>query len=503
MYNKEKVICGLKLTHDGALCLIDGNKLVFSIEMEKIQNNPRHSKISDLAFVEDICNQYNYKLSDIDMFVIDGWWDLVRKVEHREDKEPNALIAQNKGKDTELAIGYYCEYDFEDYFTNALNEWKFDNLEIGDNKYSYYSYMHITGHIMSGYCTSPFAIKRQNSYVLVWDGGISPQLYYVDAGKKTIESYGQAFKFVGNIYSVFASFYEPFKAEVGSRLYDLSVAGKIMAYIALGKNVSEIRNKLVEIYESCKKRSITEFEVYFSKKVKRFFDGTEYSNEDILCSFHYFLQDKLIAALKEMSSKDFCGNLCISGGCGLNIKWNSAIRNSRLFDDVYVSPFPNDAGSAIGMACTAMFLHTPYIALHFGVYSGPAYIKNGPAKGWNQKPFTIKQLAQLLYETNEAVVIQNGNAELGPRALGNRSIIGVASVAGMKDHLNKIKKREYYRPVSPICMEEYASEIFEPGTPDPYMLFDHTVKEEWKKKDSCNMPFRWFCQITDNIKKPK
>ena len=52
----------------------------------------------------------------------------------------------------------------------------------------------------------------------------------------------------------------------------------------------------------------------------------------------------------------------------------------------------------------------------------------------------------------------------------------------MKQRLNDIKHREDYRPVAPICLEHRAQEIFEPGDPDPYMLFEHDVKPEWKAR---------------------
>jgi carbamoyltransferase len=75
-----------------------------------------------------------------------------------------------------------------------------------------------------------------------------------------------------------------------------------------------------------------------------------------------------------------------------------------------------------------------------------------------------------------------GRAELGPRALGARSIIAPATNPGMKDLLNDIKHRENYRPVAPICLEEHAPEIFDPGTPDPYMLFEHRVRPDWVQR---------------------
>jgi carbamoyltransferase len=94
-------------------------------------------------------------------------------------------------------------------------------------------------------------------------------------------------------------------------------------------------------------------------------------------------------------------------------------------------------------------------------------------------PCTPEELARLLHETGRAVVVLNGRAELGPRALGGRSILAPAVDPGMKDTLNRIKNREHYRPVAPICLTEHAPRVFEPGSPDPYMLFEHFVRPEW------------------------
>lgn len=486
---EHMVICGLKLTHDGAVCLIDNDKLIFNIEMEKLNNNRRHTSIDDLSIIESICKQYGYELSQIDMFAVDGWWDTAGDEEMRRKdvsifsyKQHNSIYVSNAGQRHALNVGFYKEYDFDDHFTNALFEWDFDGLPINRNTYPYKSYMHVTSHIMSSYCTSPFAINNQDSYILVWDGGVKPQLYYIDAIKREIKSYGPIFQFVGNIYPIFSSFFEPYKADVERRLYDLSVAGKIMAYIALGEMVPDILDKLEQIYDKIKNRNIPNFEVYYSKRVASLLSQGNYRDQNILCTFHHFLECKLLQSLQEYTGQESCRNICITGGCGLNIKWNSSIRSSQMFDNVYVSPFPNDSGSAIGAACTALYMHSNQSAIQWDVYMGPHYISNEPAEGWRQKPCNIRELARLLHDTGEPIIVQNGRAELGPRALGNRSILAAPDRENMKDLLNKVKRRESYRPVSPICMEEHAQEIFKPGTPDPYMLFDHNVREEWKDK---------------------
>jgi carbamoyltransferase len=169
----------------------------------------------------------------------------------------------------------------------------------------------------------------------------------------------------------------------------------------------------------------------------------------------------------------------VVGGCGLNIKWNSALRDSGVFDRVWVPPFPNDAGSALGTASAAMLTQTDRASLEWNVYSGPPLNAPEPLPSWEQQPCTVEELARILHEQDEPVVFLHGRAELGPRALGNRSILAPARSAKMKDLLNEYKERASYRPVAPICLEARAPEVFAPGSPDPYMLFDHEVRPEW------------------------
>ena len=91
-------------------------------------------------------------------------------------------------------------------------------------------------------------------------------------------------------------------------------------------------------------------------------------------------------------------------------------------------------------------------------------------------------MAKIIRDFDEPISFLQDRAELGSRALGNRSILSQASNSEMKNILNKIKHREDYRPIAPICMEEYAPEVFKPGTPDPFILFDHQVRDNWRGK---------------------
>ena len=129
-----------------------------------------------------------------------------------------------------------------------------------------------------------------------------------------------------------------------------------------------------------------------------------------------------------------------------------------------------------------MFRQTGHTALEWDVYSGPrAAIGDMPA-GWTAQPCDERQLAELLHQGGEPVTVINGRAEIGPRALGNRSILAPATNPGMKEQLNRIKDRASYRPVAPICLTSRAAEVFTPGGSDPFMLFEHRTRPGWGER---------------------
>ena len=477
--------CGIKLTHDGGIAVVEDNRLLFSIEFEKLNNNPRYSGIEDTSDIAKILELEGLKASDIDHFAIDGWGgydDTALAIQPRLQikDDHNLLLATNQGVTYQLPVAQYEERNLEE---NVILPSYHRGLKINSENFKYESYLHVTGHILSAYCTSPFAERYEDSYVLVWDGGMYPRLYLFDATERKILNLGPIFLLIGNVYTIFSQHFGPFKVSNLFAKDSLSVAGKVMAYIAFGKPREELFGVLDDIYRQFYDAPMgfaNTLAIEFKKRIA----GEDYSDEDILATFHNYIARLLVNKLEKKVKRDGRRslNLCLAGGCALNIKWNSVIRDTGFFKELYVPPFPNDSGSAIGMACGLMMKHSQKLHLEWSVYSGPTVIKNDPYPGWQERKCSVEDLAQLLYETNQPVVFLNGRTELGPRALGNRSIIATASYAQMKGLLNEIKQREEYRPVSPICLENRAEEIFEPGIYDPYMLFDHVVQAEWRDK---------------------
>ena len=142
-------------------------------------------------------------------------------------------------------------------------------------------------------------------------------------------------------------------------------------------------------------------------------------------------------------------------------------------------PFPNDSGSALGAVCADLLSSGHDRPLDWSVYCGPSVCPSQPPPGWVGKSCSLRDLAGVLDETGDPVVVMHGRAEAGPRALGHRSIFADPRSPHMKARLNEIKRREAFRPVAPICLEHAAPDIFVPGVPDPHMLFDHRVRDAW------------------------
>jgi len=453
------------------------------VDIQKINNNARFANISDLSFVEEILETFGYKINDVNKFVIDGWG---KNEQDKLDFNPQLVIRDGV---SHLAVSQYnneyllpvAGYIENKNINDTLKPLTFNYLKIRDQILPYDSYLHTAGHIMGIYMASPLAVKNESSFILVWDGGMFPHLYFLDSSTRKIENLGVLFNLRGSIYSQFAQYFEPFKTGQATK-GDLAIAGKIMAYIAYGEYKEQLFPLFENSLKACENKPLgmsNAFSNHFKSTVNK-----EIKSSDILYNFHVFIRnqllDKLELFIKKSGKKN--RNLCFGGGCALNIKWNSDIRRSGLFDEVFIPPFPNDSGSAIGAACCSIFNDQEYNNIDWSVYSGPEIIINEPYTGWIKKEFSVEKLAELLYVSNEPIVFLNSRAEIGPRALGNRSIIASPISSKIKGILNNVKNREPYRPVSPICKEERAQEIFEPGTKDPFMLFDHVVKKQWVDK---------------------
>ncbi len=187
-------------------------------------------------------------------------------------------------------------------------------------------------------------------------------------------------------------------------------------------------------------------------------------------------------------------NLCMAGGVALNCVANGLLLRQRIFDRVWIQPAAGDAGGAVGAALAAYYVHGGQSRTLDGLepdgmagsYLGPAYSQCQieaflKARGYPYEPLMDAQLFDAVADllAKEAVVgwFQD-RMEFGPRALGNRSIIGDARSPKMQSVMNlKIKYRESFRPFAPAVLEERLADYFELNEPSPYMLLVAPVRE--------------------------
>ena len=171
--------------------------------------------------------------------------------------------------------------------------------------------------------------------------------------------------------------------------------------------------------------------------------------------------------------------LLITGGCALNCDWNTKWRETNLFSEVFVPPVANDSGSAIGTAIDAQFYFTGNPKVDWSVYSGLEFVVNSviDASLFDDEETNHAIVADML-ANNLIIGWVNGKYEIGPRALGNRSILASPFQNSTRVRLNEIKQREQFRPIAPACLEEDAAKWFGCDHASPFMLYTQIVSTE-------------------------
>ena len=179
--------------------------------------------------------------------------------------------------------------------------------------------------------------------------------------------------------------------------------------------------------------------------------------------------------------------LCISGGVALNSVANNVILKSGIFEDIFINPAASDTGIPLGAALHGYhgIKGQPRQYRDISAFIGPSYssqrIREAIKKFGGYEVIdtnSFEQTSKLLAQ-NRIVGCFHGRSEMGPRALGNRSILMSPLKKENKDVLNlRVKHREGFRPFAPAILEDRASEYFDIDRPSPYMLFVPDVRPE-------------------------
>ena len=200
---------------------------------------------------------------------------------------------------------------------------------------------------------------------------------------------------------------------------------------------------------------------------------------------------KLAKTARELTG---CKKLVMAGGVALNCVSNGKIYESGLFEDLWIQPAAGDAGGSLGAALAVWYQHLNHQRVvdpsdsMLGSYLGPSYENHEisklihrfdiPHRHFEDFDDLAKNTAGLI-NSGKVIGWFQGRMEFGPRALGNRSIIGDARNPEMQKKMNlKIKFRESFRPFAPAILEEDIADYCQYQTHSPYMLLVMPVVAE-------------------------
>lgn len=207
---------------------------------------------------------------------------------------------------------------------------------------------------------------------------------------------------------------------------------------------------------------------------------------DLAASIQCVTEEVILKMAASLRHEYGVGNLCLAGGVALNSVANGKLLRAGIFDEIWIQPAAGDAGGAIGAALVGRHLHQQQSrSTHHGAdgmkgsYLGPAFSDEEVEEVLKGSGLPYQRLTQdeLIDSAATALASEKvvgwfqGRMEFGPRALGNRSILGDPRSPRTQSVMNlKIKFRESFRPFAPSVLSEDAADYFELDRSSPYML---------------------------------
>jgi carbamoyltransferase len=344
------------------------------------------------------------------------------------------------------------------------------------------------------YFVSPF----DDAAVLVLDGygDVSATSAYVGMGNQlTLQQQLGFFDSLG-------AFYSGVTMHLGFKLFE---EGTVMALAACGgpTYVNRFR-RLIALGENGSFRFDPEYVSFHTHGLVRPFTTKFYSefgpprhpgepltdrHRDLAAALQAVTEEAVLHCVRAVQEKTSSRNLCISGGVALNCVANAKVLEQTGFDRIWVAPCASDTGAPLGSALWHYHqtLGKPRAHELSHAYYGAAYNDTEIRDALDAAGLTGQRLEdEDLFNRVAADLADRkivgwfqGRFEMGPRALGNRSILADPRSVTIREILNeRIKHREPFRPFAPAVLAERASDFFEIDQPDPFMTLAPKVRSE-------------------------
>jgi len=259
------------------------------------------------------------------------------------------------------------------------------------------------------------------------------------------------------------------------------IAGHLMAIAAfqdpaanLTETLQSISNSvLTSVKDANKAQSTIEAHSEFGRDFN--------SSARLLASLQQCFTQSILRECEAQAKVHDTDAIFLSGGCGLNIIANSAMRKAGI--RLSIPPYCNDSGQALGSALYALQFHFNQKPHRFDITANGRQPSQTEAKstvgriGLKSEDATPEKVGDLLAE-GKIIGVCTGISDLGPRSLGNRSILSRADINGRADYINRyLKRREWYRPVCASFSEEAFRRVWPDEDISPNMMFSYDLPE--------------------------
>ena len=456
--------------HDSGATLLVNGKHVCSISEERL-SRIKYDGNFPIKSIDYCLSVGNITPQDIDLICIPSMWiDIFYKqvndnLLHQKLKEifPNARVQ---------IVSHHLSHAASAIFSCDFNEGSFLTLDgAGTKVYDPYK----TKDILIESNTTGYFNKSQNIFRL-YPGPYNMNDFINDFGYY----YRRYAKFV------YSKKTHNKNTENNESLRD-SVSGKIMGLSAYGS---------WENHDWKDYRLSTDYDlpfIMFKEFIgdKNIFNDTYNfkSPEDMSAILQKNFESALLDYLTALKKETYLtNNVCLAGGCFLNVLANSLIKESNLFENIHIPPYTNDSGLHFGAACYGAFQNKEQIIITNNLaLVGKEYgndeifteLQNHSVKYKKYESFDelCEITASYLYENKIIGWFQN-RSEFGPRALGARSLLMNPTPVENKNIMNvRVKHREEWRPFAGIILDEDFFEYFNEDYTSDYMLYSFTVKE--------------------------
>ena len=417
-------LLGLRLCeHDSNISFFDGDKVHY-LKTERMYKQKHHAYNNLHDWQYDIQKKFNIKPSEIDeiAIVVDPWiYNLPTDNEEFYPAVDFDLPCKNK------------VFRVNHHLCHALSCWPLYNTRP---KYEI---------IIDGFGDA------NNAWTAIIDNKIYKRGYTDKNG-----SLGLAMASVGKDFKINSP---------GQQVYD--IAGKLMGLQSYGNILPRFRETLnYDIYSIDK---LFDFNNYVAHKNNKLL--AEMQPLDWIRTIHDKVSDVLINFFEEITNKDYNAFISYSGGVAQNVIWNTALKNK--FKNLIIPPHCNDEGLSLG---ALEYLRVKNNLPKFKLDNFP-FVQSDETPDTEPSSETIKQTAKYLKD-GKIVAWYQGKGEIGPRALGNRSLLLNPLITNGKSKINKVKKREAYRPFGASILKEYVKDYFNTDIQNPFMLFVGNVKQD-------------------------